>query len=66
MQRTRFAEEQVVGMLHEQEAGEKTADACRRHGVGSATFYWIVSSGRFPTAVRVPICRGCVKGSASR
>ena len=38
MQRTRFAEAQVVGMLREQEAGEKTADACRRHGVGSATF----------------------------
>ena len=32
-------EEQIVGILREQEAGEKTADVCRRHGVSSATFY---------------------------
>ena len=28
--------------------------------------YWIASDGRFPTAVRVPTCRRCVKGSASK
>ena len=32
-------EEQAIGILREQEAGAKTADVCRKHGVSSATFY---------------------------
>ena len=39
MKRTKFREEQVVAILREQEAGKKTTDICRRHGVSSATFY---------------------------
>ena len=39
MKRWKFTEEQIVGILREQEAGEKTADVCRRHGVSAATFY---------------------------
>jgi putative transposase len=39
MKRSKFTEEQIVGILRAQEAGEKTADVCRRHGVSSATFY---------------------------
>jgi len=39
MKRSRFTEEQIIGILLEQEAGAGTADVCRRHGVSSATFY---------------------------
>lgn len=39
MKRTRFTEEQIIAILREQEAGAKTADVCRRHGISSATFY---------------------------
>ena len=35
----RFTDEQIIAMIKEQEAGEKTADVCRRHGISSATFY---------------------------
>ena len=39
MKRSRFTEEQIIGILREQEAGAATAEVCRRHGVSSATFY---------------------------
>jgi len=39
MKRSRFSEEQIIGILKEQEAGSTTADVCRRHGISSATFY---------------------------
>lgn len=39
MKRSKFSEEQIVAILREQEAGTKTADLCRRHGISSATFY---------------------------
>jgi len=39
MKRSKFSEEQIIAILREQEAGAKTADVCRRHGISSATFY---------------------------
>jgi len=39
MKRSRFSEEQIIAILKEQEAGAKTADVCRKHGISDATFY---------------------------
>jgi putative transposase len=39
MKRKRFSEEQIIGVLREHEAGAKTADLARKHGVSEATLY---------------------------
>ncbi len=39
MRRSRFSEERIIAILREQEAGAKTADVCRKHGISPATFY---------------------------
>jgi putative transposase len=35
----RYTEEQIVAVLKEAEAGLKTGDICRKHGISDATFY---------------------------
>lgn len=39
MKRTRFTDEQIIGILTEHEAGAKCADLCRKHGMSEGTFY---------------------------
>jgi putative transposase len=39
MKRSRFSEEQIIAVLKEHEAGFKTADRCRKHGISEQTFY---------------------------
>jgi putative transposase len=39
MKRSRFTDEQIIGILREQEAGGKTVDVCRKHGISQTTFF---------------------------
>ena len=39
MKRSRFSEEQIIGILKEHQAGSTAADLCRKHGISDATFY---------------------------
>ena len=39
MVRKRYTEEQIIAALNEAEAGARTADLCRKHGMSDATFY---------------------------
>ena len=39
MKRSRFTEEQIIGILKEQESGVSVSDLCRKHGVSDASIY---------------------------
>jgi putative transposase len=39
MKHSRFTNEQIIGILKEQESGLRTPDVCRKHGISEAAFY---------------------------
>ncbi len=39
MKRSRFSEEQIIGILKEHQAGMSATDLCRKYGFSDATFY---------------------------
>jgi putative transposase len=39
MKRSRFTDDQIIGILKEHEAGLSAAELCRKHVISDATFY---------------------------
>ena len=39
MKRSRFSDEQVIGILKEHQAGLSAVELCRKYGISDATFY---------------------------
>ncbi len=39
MKGSRFSEEQIIGIIKQQEGGRTTAEVCREAGISQATFY---------------------------
>ena len=39
MRRSRYTEEQIIGILKQHQAGLGAKDLCRKHGISDATFY---------------------------
>ena len=58
----RFTGEQIIQMIKEQEAGERTADVCRRYGIPNSTFKvkqaWIAASLKRSCLPRLPLGGG--------
>jgi len=52
MKRSKFSEEQIIGVLKEHEVGAKTADLCRKHGISEGVVSRIFRTfGRWPDLV---------------
>ena len=41
MKKSRYSEEQIIGILKQHEAGVKTADLCREHGISAGHVLWL-------------------------
>ena len=39
MKRSRFSDEQIIGILKEHQPGLSALELCRKHGISDATFY---------------------------
>lgn len=39
MRSSRFSDEQIIGMIKEQESGMPATEVCRKHGISMASFY---------------------------
>lgn len=62
MKRSRYSEEQIIGILAEHEAGAECADLCRKHGMSEGTLYaWKAKFGGMMVsdARRLKAPRGC-------
>jgi transposase-like protein len=55
MKRSRYTEEQIIGILKEQEAGVPVSELCRKHGMSDATFYNWKSRRHLQTLLDPPI-----------
>jgi putative transposase len=57
MNRSRYTEEQIIGIVKEPEAGTPVAELCRKHGMSDATFYtWKSKYGGLEVAERYRLC----------
>ncbi|CCM79808.1 hypothetical protein BN77_p40071 [Rhizobium mesoamericanum STM3625] len=54
MKRTRFTDEQIIGILKEHEAGTPVSELCRKHGVSDASIYkWKAKLGGMDVAMEI-------------
>lgn len=74
MKRSRFTEEQIIGILKEHQAGLGAKELCRKRGVSDATFYqWRAKFGgtrqrrasRQLRSARIPLCQSCRANTTS-
>lgn len=57
MKRSRFTEEQIIGILKKHEAGVSVADLCRKHGVSDASIYkWKAKFGGMDVSEAKRLC----------